>query len=313
MQALRLHSYLGFCLVIACWFAPASVRAQREADAPKMQVVTLTTRDNVAIKVDYYPTTLGKESIVVMLLHDFGGSSKDLAPFAQQLQKNSRYAVVVPNLRGHGDAAAASGIKPESLRSNDFAAMVGDLEAVKRFLLEENNKEKLNVENLAVVASGMSTVVAVRWAVLDWSYPQLPGLKQGQDVKALALVSPMLNFEGCNAQDAYRTPVVSQGLSIDLIYGEKAKEAKDMRKIAKFFEVPRKIKPPKPKRKGKEDEPETPPPSNTDYRVLKLDSDIHGIGLLISKNLSRRTQGQIEQFLKQRVEETKKPWAQRKG
>jgi hypothetical protein len=56
--------------------------------------------------------------------------------------------------------------------------------------MEKHNAGELNIELLCVVAAEMSTVLALNWAVSDWSWPMTPTLKQGQDVKALILLSP---------------------------------------------------------------------------------------------------------------------------
>ena len=72
----------------------------------------------------------------------------------------------------------------------------GDVEMCKAFLMEKNNNKELNIDKLCLVGAEMGAVVAVDWAARDWSWPILPGRKQGQDVKALVLLSPEWSFKG---------------------------------------------------------------------------------------------------------------------
>ena len=60
------------------------------------------------MKATYYPGTKDEESIPVILLHGFKGNRKDFTKedegLAWFLQKNLGCAVIVPDLRGHGDS-----------------------------------------------------------------------------------------------------------------------------------------------------------------------------------------------------------------
>ena len=86
--------------------------------------------------------------------------------------------------------------------------MVNDIEACKRFLLRENNEGELNIELLTVVAAGeMGAVIGLNWVAMDWSWPILPGRKQGQDVKALVLLSPGQSFKGVTGAPGANAPV----------------------------------------------------------------------------------------------------------
>ena len=120
------------------------------------------------------------------------------------------------------------------MKRDDFAAMLNDLEAVKKFLVEKNNDEELNVRLLTVVAADMSAVIAFNWAARDWSFPNFPGRVQGQDVRALVLLSPPLNFHGLPTSGAFQHPVVRGSLSTMIVVGKddgKAyREAKSLEK-----------------------------------------------------------------------------------
>jgi hypothetical protein len=98
--------------------------------------------------------------------------------------------------------------------------MVWDVEAVKKFLLKENNAGKLNIEMLCIVGAELGAIIAVNYAAMDWARPQLAFQKQGRDVKALALLSPQQDFKGATLSKALLSPFVRQALSVMLVAGQ---------------------------------------------------------------------------------------------
>jgi pimeloyl-ACP methyl ester carboxylesterase len=156
----------------------------------------------------------------VVLLHAYKGSRTDLRELALKLQADA-HAVIALDLRGHGASAALS----HELRADDLAAMSargGDLEAVKSFLFDRNNAGELNVEKLCVVGVDMGAAVALRWAATDWSWEPLRTFKQGQDVKALVLVSPEWAFRGARINEAVAHPNVRKDLSVLIVAGRRS-------------------------------------------------------------------------------------------
>ena len=78
--------------------------AKEEIPSPKK--LTLKTRDGVLLQATFYPGNKGKETVPVILLHGYKGSSSEynqLAPYLQQ----TGCAVMVPDLRGHGASTQA--------------------------------------------------------------------------------------------------------------------------------------------------------------------------------------------------------------
>jgi pimeloyl-ACP methyl ester carboxylesterase len=192
----------------------ASSSAQRQRPTlPPVEQLTLETKDAVLIRCTYFPGGVfeeprqegeeprfarrpGKEVVPVILLHGWEGGRGEFDFLARMLQRRG-HALLAPDLRGHGESTtrrlltgAQQTVSRDSFRSDDLYAMVLDVEACKRFLLEKNNLAELNIELLCVIGADLGAAVALNWAQHDWNWPQLPTFKQGRDVKALVLLSP---------------------------------------------------------------------------------------------------------------------------
>jgi pimeloyl-ACP methyl ester carboxylesterase len=137
-------------------------------------------------------------------------------------------------LRGHG-LSTRLGVgtvtrkldaREQKLAPGDFTAMViQDMEAIKRFLVQENNAGKLNIEKLCLVGSEMGASVALNWAAYDWSWPVYPGLKQGQFAKGLVLMSPPWAFPGLGIGEAMKSPALHQQISVMVLVGKENEKA----------------------------------------------------------------------------------------
>ncbi len=171
------------------------------------QNVKLTAKDKFELAAIYFAGVHGKNTPPIILLHDVFGAGEDLTELANFLQRTFGYAVLVPDLRGHGNSKKTGSIEIDSAKigREEFTAMALDIEACKKFLIARNDDGELNIDMLTVVAVGKSCVTAVNWAMADWSYPVLAGLRQGQDVKALVLVSPEQAFKGIRMTNAIKT------------------------------------------------------------------------------------------------------------
>ncbi len=267
---------LATALSLFCLASPATAQpggtAKPEA-IPAPEDIALTTKDGLQLKATYFASKKGKQAVPVVLLHMFEGSGGDFRELALGLQ-GLGHAVVVPDLRGHGGSTEIIGArKPldaKTLSKRDFFAMVSqDMEAVKRFLLEKNDEEELNVEKLCLVGAEMGANVALDWARLDWSWPKLATGKQGQDVKALVLISPQWSFRGLSAQPAVAHPAVRSELSIMIIVGEGDRAAeRDAVRLKKAFE---RYHPDPPKEKWVEEK---------DFWYIPLKTNLQGTKML---------------------------------
>jgi pimeloyl-ACP methyl ester carboxylesterase len=168
---------------------------------------TLNIKDGLKMRYRYYPGPKDESTVPVILVHGLDGRGGDFDRLARFLSSDSGggHSVFVPDLRGHGSSTVIEppnggksiNIRSERLRKNDFAAMVRmDMEAAKRFLLKEHAKRALNIEGLTIIGADVGALVAVHWAARDWSWPALAGVKQGQDVQAMVLLSPAQTFKG---------------------------------------------------------------------------------------------------------------------
>jgi len=213
---------LGIVLTFFAWIGCVSTAVAQQAagnEEPKVPPSVeihnqdpgrLTTADGVKLAATYYPGTKGKESVPVILLHDYKGSSSDYGQLASYLQSQG-HAVLVPDLRGHGESTERIGSTMEldaaKMPPVEFGRMITvDMEVLKNFLWGENNAQKLNIERLCVVGAGMGASVALNWTRLDWVRPPIGYKKQGQDVKGLVLLSPAMKSQGLSLSTAMQAP-----------------------------------------------------------------------------------------------------------
>lgn len=213
------------------------------------EVVSLTTKDNVVLKCTYYPGEKSKTTVPFILLHDWNGSRKDMLAMAEFLQQNYKFAVIVPDLRGHGESTQVVGadqpLEASKIKKEDAARIVNDIERCKKFLMAKNNLGELNIEMLTIVAVGKSSVAAVQWALNDWLlWPPIGGLKQGQDVKAVMMISPERKLLGLSMNQNLKANLFTgkdtKPLAVYLAWSAKDETAdREGNLIAKELEKPR--------------------------------------------------------------------------
>ena len=233
---------------------PAARPASPSDKLPEPEEISgsqLQTRDGVALSATFYPGTKEKDSVPVLLLHNWKSSRKEFAVLAPELQKRG-CAVLVPDLRGHGAsttqyAAGRGGTREEKLdaskfRATDFADIARhDMAALRNFLVKKNNDGELNLNKLVIVGSEMGASIAMLWAAYDWAVPNYEhaGIKQGQDVKALVLISPKWSYTGLDTMpllNARGISPVRDRLSIMLLVGgENSRRLRDVERLESKF------------------------------------------------------------------------------
>jgi pimeloyl-ACP methyl ester carboxylesterase len=205
-------------------------------DPVELKGTEFTTRDGVQLHATFYGARHvkdqpSKEAVPVILLHSYKGDGKEFSGLAEYLQQHD-CAVLVPDLRGHGESNQVKtpigprAIEMTKLTPADFRAMVeNDMAVWHRYLRQRNDEAELNLDKLCLVGSEMGASVALRYALRDWSYPDLPGRRQGHFVKGLVLISPQINFHGLDTNEALSNRAVQSQLSTLIVVGKKSPKA----------------------------------------------------------------------------------------
>lgn len=309
-----------FVIVSVCPPANSQEKAKTvRRDPTDPQPVELTTKDGVLLTGTFFPAEkAGKETPVVVMLADEDESPKVFDRLALALQfKEKRngddrpgISVLAIALRGQGDSTRVRTPGGEvidrrgaRLTPADAKAMVGaDMEAVRQFLVDKNDAGELNLNRLAYFGVGFGAAVAANAAAVDWAVPNLNRGKQGQDVKALILVSPPWKQFGLSMLPALRQPGVQKEVAVLVTYGSEDKRTKkDAERIIAQLE---KGRPPI----TEPAEGEKPPIRTVLDRPGK--SKLQGTAWL--KQAGRAGEQMIVGFLEEWLVKPEHPWAQRR-
>ena len=304
-----LATALACCSLAILWAESAS--AQRGPKPPES--LTVKTKDGVTLALSYYASSAGKEAVPVVMLPDWKDSRNVYDTLARKLQEPGEdddypsFAVITVDLRGHGDSTkqrAPNGAEREldaaKLGRQDFAAMyTQDMEAIRKFLVDKNDAGELNLNNLTLLGSGMGAMVAVNWAFVDWSAPPLAVKKQGQDVKALMLISPQWRWKGVPIQESIRHPGIREKVAFLMMFGKRNRSiSSDVKRIHSAIE-------------RYHPEPESPNDDPRDLVVLPAgDNDLQGTQLLTEARAAGEEE--IIKFLKTFVVSAEHEWIKRR-
>lgn len=305
---LPLLTWLIVLVLVSGGTPPAYAQEEDDDSKPKQEDITLATKDGVQLYCTYYNGLKKKESTPVILLHDFKGNRHDWDTLASELQKTHGFAVISVDLRGHGDSTVRKGqdkrLEAEDMPIYEFPQMVGsDLETVKSFLMQKNNDGKLNIDKLSICGAGMGALVGMLFTRQDWSWPMLSTGKQGQDVKAVFMLSPLFGFKGMTMQQITATPEVLSKVSIYVAVGKS-----DSRSLTESTRVYNLFKP----------FHRFTRPQDQDLFLEKVETKLQGTKLLGEPTLGMvdspngKDSGHIAQFLDVRAATQPYPWARRK-
>ena len=344
---------------------PARPSAGKKSKFPVPEIVELETKDGVTLTCTWFPpegagapaklakkgaapvaqsVPKGKTTAPFILLHDWDGSRADLLNFGRYLQV-AGHAVIVPDLRGHGDSLKVAGsdrpIDRARIRKKNLPSLLADVEACKKFLMRKNDAGVVNIDLLNVGAVGQTAILAMQWAVSDWSWAPVGSIKQGQDVKSLLLIAPTEKFKGVSVKPLLKNPLFVGGavdpLPLLILYSESnAESAENASKIyegikkgrARYAKVFRereteqkKLEENEPvdsEQADQEEEPESaPPPPPIDPMKTFVDAPVPGENKpgsqLISSRESRAVFRYIDRFVKSSVlsRQAAYPWQKR--
>jgi hypothetical protein len=202
----------------------------------------LKTKDGIEVRSFYFPSDKGKEAIPVLIVHEWQGQASPYLQLVLTL-RDAGCAVLVPDYRGHGGSTTYTDRRGKEMQfdvsrmgKRDVASIIAmDLEKAKGFLKEENNAGNLNLNALVVIGIREGCIFGTTWAARDWSFPSVGRRKQGQDVKAIVMVSPDKQIKGVPIDPALKDPNILR-LPILIIGGTNNPEAKETRRIAKRIE-----------------------------------------------------------------------------
>lgn len=170
------------------------VKNQKEETLTKLQetqmkksnveTVSFETEDGVKIVADYYKTANGK--FAGILIHMMPADRKSFTSLAQRLQ-NAGYSVLAIDLRGHGDSINSTKglLNYKNFSDEEHQASIYDIKAASEFL----KKEGFSMENQFLIGASIGANLALQF------------LSQNQQIKAVALLSPGLNYRGIKIEN----------------------------------------------------------------------------------------------------------------
>ncbi len=288
-------SFVPLVALLACSLATSLAWAQAPAK-PSSHDTSVVAKDGVEIKMTYFKSNAGQDAPVVVLLPSRNGSRLAWKAFAEQLQK-LEFAVITVDLRNHGESIVGGKKHEGPFKAKDYLGMMLDLDAVKKFIFDEHQNKQLNMNKLGIVAADTSAPVAVVFTEIDWSklpYDDAPTPAQstprGQDVRALALLSPEENAPGLPTNKAYS---MIRGMKGPVLVAAGSKNANDTAAAKKIHDILA------PKKEG--------------YEMMYLqmyDTKLRGTDL-IGKQLKIETH--LTNFLVKHVKELKNDWRDRKS
>jgi len=233
LAAVAVLFWSGFALPARCQEKKPLISSEKDGPKiPQPEDLVLQTDDGLQLAITYYPSFKGKQAIPIVLLHGWKQSRNEYQELAPALQAHG-YAVIAPDLRGHGKSTRVKGARRDerlgakTMAPTQFGRMVTqDMKAVKDFLWARNNEGELNIDKLCIVGADMGASVALDFAWYDavgYDYRAVyyGPLKLGRFVKALVLISPEWSFRGLPLRRAAANPAVQSDISMLILAGKR--------------------------------------------------------------------------------------------
>jgi len=262
----------------------------------------------------------------------------DESPFRFQIQKgeNDRYArggFELENKEAFEEAKKELSnlgieVAPESV-------IAGDMEAIREFLVRENNAKKLNLAATTLIGVGQGAVLAAWYAIYDFDATQrlhlairsglteigrttpqgkkqeMKNLRKGEkDIKALVLISPTNKIGKQMKIDALtRHPEVGTGnVSTLILVGQKSVDGKSKKpRESKEFKAAKNLYE---KLKRNDHITESDDVGKWTLFFNVIDTELNGEKLVNETNLDLKAREYVRSFLNLRVRDQDIPWAE---
>lgn len=147
------------------------------------QRVTIRTDDGVSLAATWYEPA-ARPAPAVILVHMLHRSRRDWEALASRLAAEGIGALAI-DLRGHGD----SGPGPASGGESEYAGMVGDVSAARRYLASRSDVQQTHV---GIAGASLGANLAALEAAGD------------PTIASLALLSPSLDYRGLRIEAAVK-------------------------------------------------------------------------------------------------------------
>jgi len=157
----------------------ASVPA--EQSLPKPERVTYPSPDGVQIVADYYPPKTSEEhsAPVVILLHQYPSTRGSWAPLVPPFHE-AGYAVLAPDLRGHGESIEPKSMNLEEGRKGQspkhYRAAYQDVLGAYDWL---RGRKEADLSRFALIGSSIGSSIALDYAARDKSVDVVVCLSPG--------------------------------------------------------------------------------------------------------------------------------------
>lgn len=167
-----------------------------QAEAPKAETVRYPSPDGVRIVADYYPpeARAPKPAPVVVMLHQYPSTRSSWKPLAE-LFLEAGYAVLAPDLRGHGDSVEPKSMKLVEGKTNrdpkHYKEAYQDVLGAYEFL---RGVREVDLSRFALVGASIGCSVSLAYAATDASVDVVACLSPGIDYFGVDSVRDIKNL-----------------------------------------------------------------------------------------------------------------------
>lgn len=149
--------------------------------------IELNTQDGLVLKGTYFPPKHNNAPVVI-LMHMLSRNRGDWSELVPQLRE-SGYAVLAYDARGHGDSVVQNGTRKSFHRFSpaDYQDMINDVQAAYNYLID---REEVDNKRIGLVGASIGANLALNFAA------------RRSDIATLILISPGLDYRGIKTEEA---------------------------------------------------------------------------------------------------------------